>query len=294
MIEAPAQFTQVRHQPAPPPETARPRRSSIFVELGLLIFLIWIYNWLQDLAPLRRTQALKNAEGLFSFEKRTGLDPEPALDHWLAHHDVLAYLASNFYAIGIFAVTFGFAAWLWWRRPDIYKLLRNAIVLANLIAFVVFAAFPVAPPRMLPGFTDVVAQVGSLGWHNSLIRHADQLAAMPSMHVGYAVWCSFVAWRLARSHAAKVAALVFGISYPLVTTLAVIATGNHYLMDVLAGAATSVASVFLVEAVPRLVRRPLVVTLRDDRPSSGSSRAETAPRRPRQGSVTVTEDDLAS
>jgi len=294
MIEAPAQFTQVRHQPAPLPETTRPRRSSIFVELGLLIFLIWIYNWLQDLAPLRRTQALKNAVGLFSFEKRTGLDPEAAMDHWLAHQGALAYLASNFYAIGIFAVTFGFAAWLWWRRPDIYKPLRNAIVLANLIAFVVFAAFPVAPPRMLAGFTDVVAQVGSLGWHNSLIRHADQLAAMPSMHLGYAVWCAFVAWRLARTHAAKVTALVFGISYSLVTTLAVIATGNHYLMDVLAGAATTVVSVLLVEAVPRLVRRPLVVTLRDDRPSSASPRAETTQRRPRQGSVTVAEDDLAS
>ena len=105
---------------------------------------------------------------------------------------------------------------LWWSRPDLYRPLRNDLVLTNLIGFAVFWAFPVAPPRMLPGFIDVVAKSGGLGsWHDSLIKHADQLAAMPSMHIGYAVWCSLVAWRLARKHSGKVAALVFGIGYPV-------------------------------------------------------------------------------
>jgi hypothetical protein len=230
-------------------------RSSIFVELAWLIFLIWIYNWLQDLAPLRSKLALANARALLSFEKSTGLDVEAALDHWLAHQQVLSYIASNFYAVAIFGATFGFAAWVWWNRPDIYRPLRNYIVLANLIAFAVFAAFPVAPPRMLAGFVDVVAKSGGLGWHNSLVRHADQLAAMPSMHVGYAVWCSVVAWRLAHTRAQKVLALVFGIGYPLLTALAVMATANHYLVDVLAGAATTAVSIVLVDAVAYGLRR---------------------------------------
>jgi membrane-associated phospholipid phosphatase len=240
--------------PVPAPRT---RRSPIYVELGWLIFLVWIYDWLQDFAPLRRNQAFSNAQALFSFEKVIGLDPERALDHWLAHQQVLSYLASNFYAIAIFVVTFGFAAWAWWRRPDLYVPLRNDIVLANLLGFAVFWAFPVAPPRMLPGFIDVVAKAGGLGWHNTLVRHADQLAAMPSMHMGYAVWSALVAWRLARSRRSRVAALVFGAGYTVLTAIAVMATGNHYLLDVLAGLAVTALSVLLVEVVPRRLRRHL-------------------------------------
>jgi len=237
--------------------TAQPRtpRSPVLVELAGLVFLVWIYNWLQDLAPLRRRLAFSNAAGLLSFERKTGLDPEAALDHWLAHQHILAAVASNFYAIAIFAVTFLLAAWTWWRRPDIYVPMRNCMVLANLVAFAVFWAFPVAPPRMLPGFVDVVANAGGLGWHNSLVSHADQLAAMPSMHVGYAAWCALVAWQLARSRAQKMAAASFSAAYLILTSFVVMATGNHYLVDILAGVATTVVALALVELVHQGLRR---------------------------------------
>jgi hypothetical protein len=233
----------------PPNTKPRVARSPLSVELAGLIFLVWIYNWLQDLAPLRRKMAFSNAEALLSFERRSGLDPEAVLDHWLAHQHILALVASNFYAIAIFAVTFGLAAWMWWRRPDIYVPMRNCIVLANLIAFAVFWAFPVAPPRMLPGFVDVVANAGGLGWHNSLVSHADQLAAMPSMHLGYAVWCGLVLWRLAKTRAHKMLAAVVGGGYILLTTWVVLATANHYLVDVLGGLATTLLALALVEVV---------------------------------------------
>ncbi len=240
-----------------PTGTVKPRieRSPLLVEVAGLVFLVWIYNWLQDLAPLRRGLAFTNAEALLSFERRYGLNPEAVLDHWLAHQHILALAASNFYAIAIFAVTFGFAVWTWWRRPDIYVPMRNCIVLANLIAFAVFWAFPVAPPRMLPGFVDVVATAGGLGWHNSLVSHADQLAAMPSMHMGYAVWCALAAWRLARNHSQKVLAGVLGAAYLLLTSFVVIATGNHYLVDVLAGITTTLVALVLVEVVRDFLQR---------------------------------------
>lgn len=251
-VEAPPELVIV-----PSPEKAK--RRPISVEIGWLLFLVFIYDWLQDLAPLRRNLAFVNARALLSFEKSVGLDPERALDHWLAQQHVLPFILSTFYSNGIFVVTFTFAAVLWWRRPDLYRPLRNYLVLTNLIGFAVFWAFPVAPPRMLEGYIDVVAKSGGLGsWHGSLIKHADQLAAMPSMHIGYAVWCSLVAWRLARKHSAKVAAVVFGIGYPLITALVVMATGNHYLVDVLAGAACAAIAVLAVEVGPRLLGRLLV------------------------------------
>jgi hypothetical protein len=233
-------------------------RTPILFELAWLVFLVWIYDWLQDLAPLRKTLAFDHARSVLSFEARLGIDVERTLDHWLAHQNVLAFLASNFYSNAIFAVTFAFAAYLWWRRPDLYRPLRNDLVLANLIGFAVFWAYPVAPPRMLPGFIDVVVKAGGLGaWHDTLIRHADQFAAMPSMHLGYAVWCSLVAWRLARRRSSKRLALAFGIGYPLLTALVVLGTGNHYVVDVVAGIATVVLAVLILEVLPGPLRHRL-------------------------------------
>jgi hypothetical protein len=233
-----------------------PKRSPLVVELAVIAFLGWIYDWLQNLAPLRMGEALRHGQGILSFEERFHISPERYLDNWLTHHYVLAYISSDFYDNAIFGVTLGLAAWIWWRRPDIYRPLRNDLVLANLIGFAVFWLYPVAPPRMLPGFTDVVEKVGGLGsWHNTLISHADQLAAMPSMHLAWAVWCSLVIWRLASEGAWRRAALVVGIAYPLSTALVVMATANHYLMDVLAGTATTVVAIAVVELGPKAVRR---------------------------------------
>lgn len=241
-----------RPRAAPTSRAANPKRSPLLVELAVIAFLGWIYDWLQDLAPLRRGLAFSNARAVLSFEQRVGLDPERALNHWLNHHHLVAYIASDFYDNAIFGVTLGLAAWIWWRRPDIYRPLRNDLVLANVIGFLVFWLFPVAPPRMMSGFVDVVEKVGGLGsWHNTLINHADQLAAMPSMHLAWAVWSSLVLWRLASPGAWRWAAGAVGVVYPLATAWVVMATANHYLSDVVAGTACLVVSVVVVEmAVP--------------------------------------------
>jgi PAP2 superfamily len=252
---------------APP----KARRSPLLLELAVIAFLGWIYDWLQNLAPVRLNLALRNGQGILSFEERLHISPERYLDNWLTHHYVLAYISSDFYDNAIFGVTLGLAVWIWWRRPDIYRPLRNELVLANLIGFAVFWLFPVAPPRMLPGFTDIVEKVGGLGsWHNALISHADQLAAMPSMHLAWAVWCSLVVWRLASEGVWRRAALIFGIAYPLSTAWVVMATANHYLMDVVAGTATTVVAVVVVELGPRAFRHLKAAVLpATDRPPSG-------------------------
>ena len=233
-----------------PSAGARSKRSPLLLELAVIAFLGWIYDWLMNLAPLRRGQAFAHARAVLSFEEHLGLAPERALNHWLSHHYLLAYISSDFYDNAIFGITLGLAAWIWWRRPDLYRPLRNDLVLANVMGFTVFWLYPVAPPRMLAGFVDTVERVGGLGsWHNTLISHADQLAAMPSMHLAWAVWCSLVAWRLASPGPWRVGTGILAVIYPLATAWVVMATANHYLADLVAGTACTVVAVLVVEAV---------------------------------------------
>jgi membrane-associated phospholipid phosphatase len=118
----------------------------------------------------------------------------------------------------------------------------------------VFWRYPVAPPRMLGGFTDVVASSHALGsWHSgALASDANQLAAMPSLHIAWALWCTVAVWRMTARRWWRALAAV----YPLVTGFAVLATGNHYVLDVLAGALLAAAVLLAVHAAPRMRPAP--------------------------------------
>jgi diacylglycerol O-acyltransferase len=231
-------------------------RSHWWAELLIIAWLAWLYDIVTNLAPLRTRVALDHAWGIWHAEQTLHLDPELALNRWLAAHHVLATAASYYYDNAHFIVTFGLLGYIWWRRADIYRPLRNSLALVNVIGFAVFWLYPLAPPRMLPsvGFSDVVASSHTFGsWHTgSLASSADQLAAMPSLHIAWACWCALALWRLSSRRAVRALA----VFYPCFTALVVCATGNHYLFDILGGIAAIVLSVWLVEIAPRLLRGP--------------------------------------
>jgi hypothetical protein len=215
-----------------PARAARPR-TRWWVELLAIGWLLWVYDAITNLAPLRLHAALHHASSILSLERSLGIAPERSLDRWLAGHHTLGLWLSDYYDNAHFLVTLGILGWLWWKRPDVYRPLRSVLVLTNLIAFAVFWRFPVAPPRMLSGFTDVVAATGAIGsWHTgALASQANQLAAMPSLHIAWAVWCTAALWLLSRRPWVRALA----IAYPLMTSFAVLATGNHFVLDIVAG-----------------------------------------------------------
>jgi len=228
-----------------PTAVARPRW---WLDALVIVWLGWVYDIVANLAPLRRLAAIGHAEGLLRLERALHLDPELALNRWLVSEHTLGTLLSYYYDNAHFIVTLGLLGWLWWRRADLYRPLRNALVLINAIGLAVFWLYPVAPPRMLPGFTDVVATSHTFGsWHTgSLASAANQFAAMPSLHMAWAAWCGLVLWRL--SERAPVRALA--LFYPSVTAVAVLATGNHFVLDLLAGLVTAALAVALAQALP--------------------------------------------
>lgn len=231
--------------------TVTAKRSRWWAELLTIAWLAWLYDVVTGLAPLREPLAIAHGRSLLRIEQSLHVAVEHSLNVWLAAHHALGVVLSYYYDNAHFVVTFGLLGWLWWKRADVYRPLRNALVGINLIGLLVFWRFPVAPPRMLGGgFTDVVATSHTLGsWHTGkLASDADQLAAMPSLHIAWAVWCGVALWRISRRRSMRALALL----YPLLTTVVVLSTANHYLLDVLAGAATAAVAVAAVRLAPVL------------------------------------------
>jgi PAP2 superfamily len=241
------------------PPAAHPR-TRWWVEVLVIVWLCWVYDAITELAPLRLHTALAHAHSMLALERSLHIDVELTLDRWLAVHHTLGLVVSDYYDNAHFVVTLGLLGWLWWKRSDIYRPLRNSLVLVNVIAFVVFWRFPVAPPRMLPGFTDVVAASGAFGsWHSgALASHANQLAAMPSLHIAWAVWSALVVWRISSRRWLR----AIGTIYPFMTAFAVLSTGNHFVLDIAGGLVTISVSLLIVRLLEDPARRTAVAMLR--------------------------------
>ncbi len=239
----------------------------------MIVWLVWVYDAIANLAPAREAAALANGRGILGFEQSLHIAPELSLNRWLAGHRTLGAICSYYYDNTHFIVTLGLLGWLWWRRADIYRPLRNSLVAINLLGLLVFWLYPVAPPRLLAasGFTDVVASTDAVGqWHTgSLATDANQFGAMPSLHIAWAVWCTLVLWRLS----ARMWVRVLGVLYPCLTTLAVLATGNHYVLDLLAGVATFAVAVVIVRAMSVAHVTKLLLSRRTGRLAASSEDA---------------------
>ncbi len=220
--------------------------------------MCWLYDGINNLSPLRLRTALAHAVSIVHFEKVWHLNPELSLNSWAAAHRVIALPMADFYDTAHFVVTLGLVALLWWRFPDRYRPLRNALVLINVIGFLVFWAYPLAPPRMLPaaGFIDVVAVTHALGsWQSSaMASQANELAAMPSLHMAWACWSTAAVWQMLAGRRVRFVFLL----YPMMTALVVMATANHFLLDVVAGLATAGAAAGLAALGLRVMQHARV------------------------------------
>jgi hypothetical protein len=213
------------------------RREQLWLLIDLLIvaWLCWLFDAINNLAPVRQGLAVLDGERVLSFERSLHLDPEHALDRWLAGHHALSVVVVFWYENVHIVVTLVVFALLWWRRPDLLGVMRATLVLVNLTALAIFWSFPVAPPRMISaGYVDLVAYVNHLPvWRiGATALDSNQLCSTPSLHLAWATWSSIAVWKMTHKRWLRALALV----YPLLTAFAVMSTGNHYLFDVLAGA----------------------------------------------------------
>jgi hypothetical protein len=178
-----------------------------------------------------RRAAVRNARRLVAAERRLGIHLEPHLQRAsLPRRRVLAAANVSYVTLNV-GLTVGWLMLLYARRDPRFHRLRRAWVIATLGAQPAHLLFPTAPPRGLEGFTDTIRDAGidlDTGWVAYLYN---PVAAMPSIHMAYAVTTSAgIAWT-ARSRLLRRAAL----AYPPAVALIVVATANHFLLDVAGG-----------------------------------------------------------
>ena len=166
---------------------------------------------------------------------------EIPLNQWLLATPALAVVACYYYAVlhyvatpAILLIARRRGGWPYWRG-------YWTLIIASALALVCYAAFPMAPPRLVPdlGIVDVMRSYADYGWWSSVSSAprgigdaTNQFAALPSMHFGWALWCSAQMWGFGSRVWRALA-----IAYPSVLVVVVIATGNHFVIDILAGAA---------------------------------------------------------
>lgn len=207
--------------------------------IGLSVYALYLLVARLVLRSGGRRRARRNAEALVALEERARLHLEPRLQARLLRAPGLVRALNVGYALFNVSLTVGWLLRLFRRRDPAFHRLRRACVLAHVGAQPVFLLYPTAPPRALDGFVDTLAELSGLDLeHPLLVRFYNPVAAMPSLHVAFAVLTAGAIAERARSPLARAAARAYP---PLVATV-VTGTGNHYVLDSVAGAALGAAA----------------------------------------------------
>lgn len=200
------------------------------VEVGLVVGLYLMYRHIRFLVRDRQLEAFANAADVVRWEQALGIFHELSLQRRVLSSDELVAFLGRYYATAHFPVTVAVVLWIFvCHRRTVYPALRFLMVTVTLSALVLHVVFPLAPPRMMNhlGFVDTLAVYGPDIYSTSAARStANQFAAMPSLHFGWAV---IVAWAVMQAVPNRWGALAW--LHPAITLLAITATANHYWLD---------------------------------------------------------------
>lgn len=225
-------------------------RPSLVRELSLVAVVVVLYVGISRGGGMFRDSiALAHGRDLLDLERFLHVDVERSLNEWLAPQGVLSVLANYEYAFGYVTTSFGLLIILYLTRSRWYRWARSSFLMINLIGISIFAIYPATPPRLLPGegFVDTVTDGGTFGsWGSPFTADANHLAAMPSLHVGWAVWFTIV---VSSIFAGRWWVKAICLLYVALTTTVIMATANHYILDAVGGALVTLVSVGLLMLV---------------------------------------------
>ncbi|MEV7099784.1 phosphatase PAP2 family protein [Amycolatopsis sp. NPDC051045] len=247
--------------PGRPSLIARTRASALFRGAGgrpgvlveLIFLLLWflLFTRLDAAVGKDFAAATANALTLQATEHAMHIDIERSANGWLTGNPVLSRLAVYLYR-SYYLVIAGTLLWVFVRHAGVYRKVRRTMVAMMALVLPVYWAVPMSPPRFaLPGAVDIVAGYDILdrasrhSW-----THPGHHTAMPSMHVGWSLWCAYAVWSALRDTHPRLALLSW--SFPLLMAADVLATGNHYVLDIVGSIALLAVSIVAVSVWGRL------------------------------------------
>ncbi|MFF5442826.1 phosphatase PAP2 family protein [Streptomyces achromogenes] len=245
----------------PGTEVALRSRPRWWTELPLILLVYGCYSAGRLLARGDVSGAVDHGLAILRIEKALHLNAEHPLNRLFTREAWLGVPADFWYASLHYLVTPAVLVWLFRARAPHYRAARTWLLASTFIGLIGFTLLPTCPPRLLDaghGFVDTMAQYSSYGWWGGeasaprgMGGMTNQYAAMPSLHVGWALWCGVMLWRHGGTRLTK----VLGVVYPLLTAIVVMGTANHYLLDAVAGVAVMGVGYLLAAPLMRAVDR---------------------------------------
>lgn len=199
------------------------------IEIVLVVTVYRGYKWARRLTNDQYSTAFAHARRVASWEGRVGMLIEDNLQRVALGYPDIIWLLNRYYAYVHFTASLSFLIWLYVRHGDVYLRIRRVLLATTVTGLVMHVAFPLAPPRMFPsmGFVDTITRFGPRIYDDARVAATvNQIAAMPSLHFGWAV---IVAWGVVRSLRHPLRWLV--VLHPLITLAAIVLTGNHWWLD---------------------------------------------------------------
>ncbi|MGW4561167.1 phosphatase PAP2 family protein [Streptomyces sp. NPDC004561] len=243
----------------PGTEVAPRTRLRWWTELPLILLVYGCYSAGRLLVRGDVHGAVDHGLAILRLEKLLNLNAEHPLNRLFTREPWLGIPADFWYASLHYLVTPAILVWLFRARAEHYRRARTWLMTSTFIGLIGFTLLPTCPPRLLSaghGFVDTMAHYSTYGWWGAdasaprgMGGMTNQYAAMPSLHVGWALWCGMMLWRHGGTRLAK----VLGVLYPLGTALVVMGTANHYFLDAVAGVAVMGVGSLLGPQVTRVL-----------------------------------------
>jgi membrane-associated phospholipid phosphatase len=253
---------------SPPHRSSWPRVLSLSprarAQIGLYLLAYLVYSAARYVTVGDLPSAKAHAAAIVSLEHHLGVGVEASVQHFFAGSWAM-WVLNHVYLAAQLVVLPGSLIFLYHRSFELYQRLRNTILATWLLSIPVYALFPVAPPRLADvGLLDTISKSTGFGMDGHLTTSFyNQLAAVPSLHVGFAVAIGIAISASLRHPVLKGLALLWG---PLVG-LAVVATGNHFVFDMVAGVAAAALGYVLGAAATRARTRRVAAPSRKLQPA---------------------------
>jgi hypothetical protein len=215
--------------------------AQMLVEIAIVAALLMIYRFIRTLNRTDLGTAFSNARDVIRLESWLGLPFEKDLQRFLLDHPGLIKALNHYYVWFHFPTAIALLVWLYLRHSEAYRPFRNLMAFSTFTGLIIHLLFPLAPPRMMDGFVDTMARYGPAIYPaNPLDGAANQIAAMPSLHFAWAMIAAIAVVSVLSSRWRWVV-----VVHPVLMTLSIIATANHWWIDAAAAAFLVVAGIAL-------------------------------------------------